>query len=301
MTSSPLDDAIAYAQAHEVPWPRDPDAAPARAGGLGRPPRRPAALQPPARAGACARPQSGVVLAARQGDRRLGRAGARRPDLQRRQDLPRAARRRRAGRRACCPTRTSRWRRGCPASASTTRAQPRRHLGASADADQRMGGHVLRPARQGRPLAQGGARPAARRPGPRATRGRCSRRARTGNTTTCASTSSRWRCCTCSAGRCPRSSSSACCGRSAAARASPGAATTMPGSSCPASVACSRCPAARTGARGVSISARDQARIGQLLLDGGAAAGRQLVPARLDREDDGALRRSRRSTAGCSG
>ena len=29
---------------------------------------------------------------------------------------------------------------------------------------------------------------------------------------------------------------------------------------------------------GVSISARDQARIGQLLLDGGAAGGRQLVP-----------------------
>ena len=29
---------------------------------------------------------------------------------------------------------------------------------------------------------------------------------------------------------------------------------------------------------GVSISARDQARIGQMLLDGGSAAGRQLVP-----------------------
>jgi CubicO group peptidase (beta-lactamase class C family) len=35
---------------------------------------------------------------------------------------------------------------------------------------------------------------------------------------------------------------------------------------------------------GVSISARDQARIGQLLLDGGVAAGGQLVPkAWIDR------------------
>jgi CubicO group peptidase (beta-lactamase class C family) len=41
---------------------------------------------------------------------------------------------------------------------------------------------------------------------------------------------------------------------------------------------------------GVSISARDQARIGQLVLDDGRAPGRPAAdPARLDPEDEGAL------------
>ncbi len=51
---------------------------------------------------------------------------------------------------------------------------------------------------------------------------RCASQAAFGNTTTCASTSSRWRCFISSSGRCRRCSSKACCGRSAAAAISVG-------------------------------------------------------------------------------
>ena len=282
-----------------MPWPRDPAAAPAPGG-------RPGACTTTTRrrstacAGRCMRAGRSRASSWQHGqrDRGLGRARPRRPDLQRRQDLPRAARRRRAGRAACCPTRTSRSSRRLPGIGFDDAHNRADHLGPPADADQRVGGQLLRPARQGRPLAQGGARPApGRRPEGRRAAAAGAGHA-TGNTTTCASTSCRWRCCTCSAGRCRRCFSSACCGRSAAATASPGAATTTPGSSCPASAACSRCRAARTGAAACRSARATRRAIGQLLLDGGAGAGRQLVPRAWIERDGRALRRSRRSTAG---
>ena len=96
---STLATAIAYAQAHEVPWPRDPRRQPC----AGQTPwgvhhddpppfnRLRGPVHAPRRAAVGRRPS------ARRGDRGLGRARARRPHLQRRQDLPGAARRRRAG------------------------------------------------------------------------------------------------------------------------------------------------------------------------------------------------------------
>ena len=73
--TSLLDAAIAYAQGHEVPWPRDPDAAPAP----GEAPWGVHHDDPPPfnrlRGPVHARgPQSGVVLRAWPGDRGLGRA-----------------------------------------------------------------------------------------------------------------------------------------------------------------------------------------------------------------------------------
>ena len=93
----------------------------------------------------------------------MGRARPRRPHVQRRQDLPRAARRRRAA--AGPAARRGRARLGAPARdrLRRQRAQPRRHLGAPADADERVGRHVVRPARHRRPLAQGRAGPASAR------------------------------------------------------------------------------------------------------------------------------------------
>ena len=125
-TTSSLQAAAALAQAHEIPWPRDPAADPARWGVHHDDPPPYNRLRGPVHR---ARPAVGRGLAARPRARRLGRARARRPDLQRRQDLPGAAGRRGPAARACCPTCTSRWSTACPASASTTAAQPRHHLG----------------------------------------------------------------------------------------------------------------------------------------------------------------------------
>jgi CubicO group peptidase (beta-lactamase class C family) len=117
----------------------------------------------------------------------------------------------------------------------------------------------------------------------------------TGNTTTCASTSCRWRCCTCSAGRCRRCSSRPCCARWAAAGLPwvgyDDAWVTIDGQRLPS------VPGGSHWGGGVSIGARDQARIGQLLLDGGGTKARQLLPAEWVRACSSPAP-SRRSTAG---
>jgi hypothetical protein len=124
--------------------------------------------------------------------------------------------------------------------------------------------------------------------GPKGGARRCARRARTGNTTTSASTSSRSRCCTCSAGRCPRCSSSTCSRRSAAAPASPGAATTTPGS-----ISRRRPRAIGSGRIALGRGRLDRrARPGAhrpLLLDGGVAAA-AADRERLDRAHVRAVR-----------
>ena len=227
--------------------------------------------------GACARAAVGRGRGSAARDRRLGRAGARRPHIQRRQDLPRPARRRRPE--AGAAARRRRAGRGAPARhrLRRQRAQPRRHVDASADADERMGRDQLRHSRHRRSLAQGRAGPAARRRSERrgaAAAGaghllgiqrRAHQPARAGAAAPVPPAA------------CPRCSSSTCCGRSAAARASrwqgyDDAWLELPGVGRVQSV-----PGGSHWGAGVSISAIDQARIGQLVLDGGAHDGRQLV------------------------
>ena len=141
-----------------------------------------------------------------------------------------------------------------------------------------MGGQLLRHARHGRPLAQGRAGPAAAA-GPKGgarplqapgtllgIQRRAHQPARAGAAAPVPPAA------------CPRSSSSACCGRSAAATASLAGLRRRLGRAAAASAACRRCRAASHWGAGVSISARDQARIGQLVLDGGRAGGRRCLP-----------------------
>ena len=159
-------------------------------------------------------------------------------------------------------------------------------------------GTSLRPARHGRPLAQGGAGPATRRAARRAARVRCSAPGSYWeyndvriNQLALRAAAPR------SAGRCPRCFSTQVLrplggGDGFAWRRLRRRLDRAAGRR-PRAVGAGR---HRTGARGVSISARDQARIGQLLLDGGARRRRQLIAERLDRAHERAVRRSRRST-----
>ncbi len=277
-----------------------------------------ATRQPTRRAGACTTttrrrttacaarciargPQSGVVWQHGPRGRRLGRARARRPDLQRRQDLPGparrpgarpgpAARRGRAGRRARARHRLRRRRTTAPSPGTTCCTQTSEWegncFGLPDTVDRwRKVAHDPRPA--GGPQ---GRRAAA-----------AARRAATGNTTTCASTSCRWRCCTCSAGRCPRCSSSSILrplggGDGFAWGGYDDAWVELPGGRRVQSV-----PGGTHWGGGVSISARDQARIGQLLLDGGAARAGSWSRARWARSACASPAPSRRSTAAWCG
>ena len=203
-----FNDAIRFAQAHEMPWPRDP-LRPTRPGAgacTTTTRRRSTALRGPVHARG---PVSGVVW---QRGREVAAWGE--PD---RADLTFSVAKTYlallagvAQARGLLPDADEPVVERVPGIGFDIAAQPHHHLGAPAGADQRVGGQLLRPARHGGPLPQGRARPAARPPAARATRGRCRRRAATGNTTTCASTSCRWRCCTCSARRCRRCFATRC-------------------------------------------------------------------------------------------
>ena len=179
-------------------------------------------------------------------------------------------------------------------------AQPRGHLAPSAGADQRVGGQQLRHSRHGGPLSTRVARPAASRRAARATRGRCRRRAATGNTTTCASTSSRWRCCTLFSRPLPEVFDETLmqpleCSATWRWRGYDDAWVDVGGRQVQS------VPGGTHWGAGVSISARDQARLGQLLLDDGQSR-RAPVDSRSVGAAHARARRDRaRSTAGCCG
>ena len=292
-------DAIAFRVAHEVPWPRDP-AAPARAGACTTTTRR----RTTACAARCMRAgrSPGVVLAARPARSRPGASpiaptspsASPRPTsrcspawrtaqgLLPDEDEPVVARLPGIGfddARTTAPitwthllTQTSEWEGTC--------------FGLPDTVDRwRKVAQDPRPP----PGRKGGARPLQRARHLLGIQRRAHQPAR------------RWRCCTCSAGRCPRCSSSACCGRSAAATASPGAATTTPGSSCPASAACSRCRAARTGAAACRSARATRRASASCCSTAARTPAAQLIPRDWIERMTRAVRRSRRSTAGCSG
>ena len=192
-------DAIDFAVAHEIGWPRDPLGEPLRWGVHHEDPPPYNRLRGPvhARGGV-----SGVVL---QHGREVAAWGE--PE---RADLTfsvaktylGAAGRRGPAARGCCPMSTSRSSRDCPASASIRRTTAP-SLGAICS-NRPASGRAAASAFPTRWTAIATWRTTRARPAAaRATRGRCRRRAATGNTTTCASTSCRWRCCTCSAAPLP--------------------------------------------------------------------------------------------------
>ena len=277
--SSPLNDAAQFAQTHEVLWPRGPRC---RARAPGQAPWESiTTTSPPFNRlrGPVLRawPASGVVRQHRRGRQRWGEPG--------RADLTFSVAKSylallagvAAARRASCPTRTSASSAACPASASTASTTAASHGRTLLTQTSEWQGSCLRPARHGRPLAQGGAGPAPRRRRPKAARAPPQAPGTYWEYNDVRINQLALRAAApCSRGPCPRSSSS----RGAAAarrrrrlrlgrlrRRLDRSARRRPRALGSGRIALGR---------GVSISARDQARIGQLLLDGGVVVGRAL-------------------------